>query len=360
MLIIENLKTFVEEIRLKFQPFLSVIEEKKMQLKNHEIQLENDWHNVERAMRMKELTTFINHFDSIQQHLRDFNALIELFDESGDATLVPELEAEKAHIEKESESFYIRTLLSGEYDGCNAIVSIVSGAGGTESNDWADMLLRMYTRYCEQNDFKYEVKDSLAGDVGGIKSVTFNVSGINAFGMLKSENGVHRLIRISPFDSNSRRHTSFAAVEVVPVIEKTDFAIDDKDLRIDTYRSSGAGGQHVNKTESAVRITHIPTGIVVQCQNGRSQIQNRESAMRDLKSRLAYLQREAEKQNLKSIAGAQRKIEWGSQIRSYVLCPYTMVKDHRTGAETSNVTAVLDGDIKIFINDYLLGKKNEK
>lgn len=257
-------------------------------------------------------------------------------------------------LDKDVQKLNLQTLLKGEYDANNAIMTLHAGAGGTEAQDWTEMLYRMYTRYAEKNNYATKVLDYLEGDGAGIKSVTFVVEGPNAYGYLKAEKGVHRLVRISPFDSNSRRHTSFASVEVAPEIEQdTTIEIKPDDLKIDTYRSGGAGGQHVNKTESAIRITHIPTGIVVQCQNERSQMQNRETAMKMLLSKLVELKERENQQKVESLKGEIKKIEWGSQIRSYVFCPYTMVKDHRTGYENSDVQAVMDGEIDEFINDYL-------
>ncbi len=258
-------------------------------------------------------------------------------------------------LEKELEDFKIETLLKGKYDSNNAIITLHAGAGGTEAQDWTEMLFRMYQMYSEKKGYGIKVLDELAGDEAGIKSITFMVIGDNAYGYLKCEKGVHRLVRISPFDANARRHTSFASVEVMPEIEEMpEIEIRPEDLKIDTYRSSGAGGQHVNKTESAIRITHIPTGFVVSCQTERSQIQNRETAMKMLYSKLVEKQEEDELKKLNDIKGEIKKIEWGSQIRSYVFCPYTLVKDHRTGYETSNIDAVMNGDIQPFINDYLV------
>jgi peptide chain release factor 2 len=245
-------------------------------------------------------------------------------------------------------------LLKGKYDSLNAILTLHAGAGGTEAQDWVSMLYRMYTRYLERNGYTVKVLDELPGDEAGIKSVTFLAEGDNAYGYLKAEKGIHRLVRISPFDSNSRRHTSFASLEVMPEIENNDeIEIRPEELKVDTYRSSGAGGQHVNKTESAIRITHLPTGIIVACQNERSQIQNREVAMRMLVSKLIEKREREQLEEELSIKGDLKKIEWGSQIRSYVFCPYTMVKDHRTGYETGNVQAVMDGYIDEFIIEYL-------
>ena len=253
------------------------------------------------------------------------------------------------------QEFKIETLLSGKYDSKNAILTIHAGAGGTEAQDWANMLYRMYSMYSDKRKFKIKLLDVLDGDEAGIKSITFLVSGENAYGYLKCEKGVHRLVRISPFDSNARRHTSFASIDVMPELEDApNIEIRQEDLKVDTYRSSGAGGQHVNKTESAIRITHIPTGIIVSCQTERSQIQNRETCMKMLYSKLAQKAEEEEMEKLNSIRGEIKKIEWGSQIRSYVFQPYCMVKDHRTNFETSDVQGVMDGNIQEFINDYLV------
>ena len=248
----------------------------------------------------------------------------------------------------------VEVLLDGEYDECNCILEVHSGAGGTEACDWANMLYRMYIRWCEKHNYNYEVIDYLSGEEVGIKSVTISIKGVNAYGYLKGEKGIHRLVRLSPFDSNHKRHTSFASVEVIPEIKKDiDIVVEEKDLKIDVYRSSGAGGQHVNTTDSAVRITHIPTNIVVTCQNGRSQIQNKEEAMLVLKSKLKLLEIEKQNKELNEVRGEQKNIEFGSQIRSYVLHPYSMIKDHRTNIESSNVDKILDGDIDIYINAYL-------
>ena len=265
------------------------------------------------------------------------------------------LEVELSDIKEKIESLEIELLLDGPYDSGDAIVEIHSGAGGTEACDWANMLYRMYSRWCEKHDYKMEIIDSQEGEEVGIKSLTMFVKGINAYGYLKCEKGVHRLVRISPFDSNSRRHTSFASVEVTPLIESSsiEIEINPNDIRVDVYRSSGCGGQGVNTTDSAVRITHIPTKIVVTCQNERSQIQNKEKAMEVLKSKLYQLELEKRDSEIKSLKGNQMDINFGSQIRSYVMCPYSLVKDHRTNAETSNVEKVLDGDLDLFINASL-------
>lgn len=259
-------------------------------------------------------------------------------------------------IKKELDDLEMQVLLNGKYDQNDALLEIHSGAGGTEACDWADMLYRMYKRWCEKHKYKIDIIDEVKGGEVGFKSISIVVKGHNAYGYLKSEKGIHRLVRISPFDSNKRRHTSFASVEITPVIENSnEITIDDKDLRIDVYRSTGAGGQGVNTTDSAVRITHLPTKIVVTCQNERSQLQNKEKCMQILKSKLLELKLEKQKQDLNEIKGNQQEINFGSQIRSYVMCPYTLVKDHRTNKESPNVSKVLDGEIDEFINEYLKG-----
>lgn len=280
--------------------------------------------------------------------------MIDLCENDDDLELFEELKSSLKHFEKECENLKILALLSGKYDNYDAIVNIHAGAGGTEAQDWVQMLFRMYSMYAEKNGFKIKVLDVLDGDEAGIKNINFVISGDNAYGYLKAEKGIHRLVRISPFDANARRHTSFASVEVMPELEEAeDIEIKPDELKFDTYRASGAGGQHVNKTESAIRITHIPTGIVVACQTERSQIQNKERAMKMLYSKLAEKQEREQLDELLSIKGSIKKIEWGSQIRSYVFCPYTLVKDHRTGYETSDVQAVMDGEIQDFILAYL-------
>ena len=292
--------------------------------------------------------------NELQSAFDDCQAYIELSEELHDNSLDEEVEQSLHIVEEKVENAKIQTLLNGKYDSYDAILTLHAGAGGTEAQDWADMLFRMYKMYAEKSDFKVKVLDIISGDEAGIKSITFEMSGENAYGFLKAEKGVHRLVRISPFDSNARRHTSFASVEVMPKIEdKPNIEIKPEDLKIDTYRSSGAGGQNVNKTESAVRITHIPTGIVVACQIERSQVQNKETAMQMLYSKLIEKEENEELEKMAAIRGEIKKIEWGSQIRSYVFCPYTLVKDHRTGYEQSNIQAVMDGDIQEFINEYL-------
>lgn len=303
---------------------------------------------------LKNMKDIVAKCDKLSEQYDDILTLIEMGYEENDESMVPEIRAELEEFVREFEELRIGTLLSGEYDKNNAILKLNAGAGGTESCDWCGMLYRMYTRWAERKGFTVEVLDYLDGDEAGIKSVTFQVNGQNAFGYLKSEKGVHRLVRISPFNAQGKRQTSFVSLDVMPDIEEDlDVEIDEKDLRIDTYRSSGAGGQHINKTSSAIRITHIPTGTVVQCQNERSQFQNKDKAMQMLKAKLFLLKQEANVEKLSDIRGEVKEIGWGNQIRSYVLQPYTMVKDHRTDVETGNVDAVLDGALDLFINGYL-------
>lgn len=314
------------------------------------------WNDVKNAQqvsqRAKNIEDKIANYNKLCKGLADVSDLLDMADD--DQEILEESANELANLEKAINELHIATLLSGKFDQNNAILTIHAGAGGTEAQDWAQMLYRMYTRYAERRGYKIEVLDFLDGEEAGIKSVTFQVNGLNAYGYLKAEKGVHRLVRISPFDSAKRRHTSFASLEVMPELQQdNDIVIDDKDLKIDTYRSSGAGGQHVNKTESAIRITHIPTGVVVSCQTQRSQIQNREQAMMMLRSKLAEIKEREQMEEALSIKGEIKKIEWGSQIRSYVFCPYTLVKDHRTNFENANIVDVMDGNLQPFIEDYL-------
>lgn len=316
------------------------------------------WDDPERSnQKMKELKNLkdtVGECDKLSTQYDDILTLIDMGYEENDESLIPEIRGELDEFIREFDELRIGTLLSGEYDKNNAILKLNAGAGGTESCDWCGMLYRMYTRWAERKGFTIEVLDYLDGDEAGIKSVAFQVNGLNAYGYLKSEKGVHRLVRISPFNAQGKRQTSFVSLDVMPDIEgDLDVDIDEKDLRIDTYRSSGAGGQHINKTSSAIRITHIPTGTVVQCQNERSQFQNKDKAMQMLKAKLYLLKKEANAEKLSDIRGEVKEIGWGNQIRSYVLQPYTLVKDHRTDVETGNVDAVLDGGLDIFINGYL-------
>ncbi len=319
------------------------------------------WDNTERSQAyMKELKDKKNDIEtcvSLETQHEDILTLIQMAVEENDETMVADIQEEYESFVKLFEAVRIKTLLSEEYDKDNAILKLNAGAGGTESCDWCSMLYRMYTRWAEAKGYSVEVLDYLDGDEAGIKSVTFQVNGGNAYGYLKSEKGVHRLVRISPFNAQGKRQTSFVSLDVMPDIEEDlDVEINEDDLRIDTYRSSGAGGQHINKTSSAIRITHLPTGIVVQCQNERSQFQNKDKAMQMLKAKLYLLQKEANAEKLSDIRGEVKDIAWGSQIRSYVLQPYTMVKDHRTNQEVAQADSVLDGNIDPFINAYLKWK----
>ena len=304
--------------------------------------------------KIKSLKDIVSQFSKIESDVNNLIEMTELVMMEFDEELKREILSNTKMISAELEKLELQTFLSGKYDKNNAILTIHPGAGGTESQDWAEMLYRMYTRWAEKSRYIVNEIDFLEGDEAGIKSVTFEVIGENAYGYLKGEMGVHRLVRISPFDSNSRRHTSFASIEILPEItDDIELDINPDDLRVDTYRASGAGGQHVNKTSSAVRIKHIPTNIVAQCQSERSQIQNRETAMKMLKSKLLDLKEKEQKEKIEDLKGIQREIAWGSQIRSYVFCPYTMVKDHRTNYEVGNVQAVMDGDLDGFIESYL-------
>ena len=316
------------------------------------------WDDTEKSQKaMKELKALKDSFekyDALVRGLEDTKTLIEMAEEENDASLLPEIDSEITTFEEHLEELRIETLLSGEYDRSNAILTLHAGAGGTESCDWCQMLMRMYTRWAERKGYTTEVIDYLEGEEAGVKSVTIEISGPDAYGHLKSEHGVHRLVRISPFNAAGKRQTSFVSCDVMPDIdENIDIEINPDDLRIDTYRSSGAGGQHINKTSSAIRITHLPTGIVVQCQNERSQHMNKDKAMQMLKSKLYVLKQQEQAEKMSDIRGEVRDINFGNQIRSYVMQPYTLVKDHRTNAEISNVGAVMDGNIDPFINAYL-------
>ena len=315
----------------------------------------NDKKNSEKIIsELNTLKTSLTSVENLKKQINDNLETLELLKEENDDEVRNLIEEEITSIDEIINNLEVSLLLSDEYDSCDTILEIHSGAGGTEACDWANMLYRMYLRWCENKKYKIEVIDEQSGDEAGIKSVSIIVRGINSYGYLKNEKGVHRLVRISPFDSNSRRHTSFASVDVTPVLDnKIDIEIKETDIRVDVYRSSGSGGQGVNTTDSAVRITHLPTKIIVTCQNERSQIQNKEKAMEVLKSKLYQLELEKRNKDMQDIKGAQMQINFGSQIRSYVMHPYSMVKDHRTNVETSNVLKVLDGDIDIFINANL-------
>lgn len=326
------------------------------------MQQENFWDDSDNAAKVlqqsKRLKEKIDRVEGLKKAYEDLHILILLCEEEEDSSLIEEIEAEFMSLKKDISKFTIETLLTGKYDKSNAIFTIHAGAGGTEAQDWADMLLRMYTRWAEGKEYTVSILDMLKDTEAGIKSATLLVEGENAYGYLKSEKGVHRLVRISPFDTAGKRHTSFASVDVMPELDDSvEIDINPDDLRIDTYRSGGAGGQHVNKTDSAVRITHIPTGVVVQCQNERSQHSNKEMAMKMLYAKLLELKEQEQKDSIEDLKGEYREIAWGSQIRSYVFHPYSMVKDHRTGEEMGNVHAVMDGDLDNFINAYLIWKK---
>lgn len=359
----------LDEIKYRLTPYEKELDEIKdaLDLQNKEeriIELERTmeapgfWDDMDKAQKyMKELKNLkdsIETYNNLKSLYDDILVLIEMGEESEDAEIAEEAKSSMDEFASKVDEVKIKTLLSGEYDKYNAILKLNAGAGGTESCDWTSMLYRMYTRWAESKGFKTQVLDFLEGEEAGIKSITVQINGENAYGYLKSERGVHRLVRISPFNAAGKRQTSFASCDVMPDIEEDlDVEINDDDIRIDTYRSSGAGGQHINKTSSAIRITHLPTGIVVQCQNERSQLQNKDKAMKMLKAKLYLLKQQEEQEKKSGIRGEIKEIGWGSQIRSYVMQPYTMVKDHRTNEETGNVSSVLDGNIDQFINAYL-------
>lgn len=300
------------------------------------------------------LKSEVEEYDTLATDLDDLEVLQEMAAEAQDASLIPELDELLDKVREGVRHLELGMLLSEEYDANNAILTLHAGAGGTEAQDWTSMLLRMFTRFAERNGYQVEMLDYLAGDEAGVKSVTLQINGHNAYGFFRSEKGVHRLVRISPFDANARRHTSFSAVDVMPELDDTvNVDINMEDVRVDLYRASGAGGQHVNKTSSAVRMTHIPTGIVVQCQNERSQLQNKEKALQLLRGKLYAFEKAKQDAKISDLAGDYQAIEWGSQIRSYVFQPYTMVKDHRTSYETANVDGVMDGDLRSFVEAYL-------
>ena len=342
-------------------PFDIEKKEKDIDELDKEISKDGFWDDLENSQKVlqksKSLKSSVEKYNKLISDEEDLETLNELAIEEDDASLVEEIGKGIYKLNKTTEKMRLEALLSGPYDKNNAILTLHSGAGGTEAQDWVEMLYRMYLRWAERNGYKARELDCLPGDDAGIKSVTFIVEGENAYGYLACEKGVHRLVRISPFDSNARRHTSFASLDVMPEIsDDMNIEINPADLRVDTYRSSGAGGQHINKTESAVRITHIPTGVVVSCQTERSQIQNRETAMKMLKSKLFAIKEREHLDKIEAIKGDMKDIAWGSQIRSYVFHPYSMVKDHRTDYEVGNVQAVMDGDIDGFINAYLNSK----
>ena len=343
------------------------IEQARQELNRLELEAHEDgfWNDLERSqknqMRSKQLQNKIHRYEKLVSTRDDLLALIDMGTEMDDASLLPELEEGYKKLEADVEQARLTTLLSGEYDNCNAILTFHAGAGGTEAQDWAQMLYRMYMQWANKHGFEFEMLDYLDGDEAGLKSATVMVKGENAYGYLKGENGVHRLVRVSPFDANARRQTSFAALEVMPELpDDIEVEIRPEDIEMQVYRASGAGGQHVNKTSSAVRMTHIPTGIVVQCQNERSQLQNKEMCLKYLRAKLFELEQEKQEKLKAEIGGVHQAIEWGSQIRSYVFHPYNLVKDHRTNVETGNIQAVMDGDLDIFIEGYLQQAKEKK
>ncbi len=362
MVLLDNMKievlNYEEPLKELAQSLHLEDNDKRIEELEMEMQTPTFWDNPERAnkltIELKSMQSLKETVNGLFTQFDDILTLIEMGEEETDENYPNEVRAELDDFIKKFEDLRISNLLNGEYDKSNAILRLNAGAGGTESCDWAGMLYRMYTRWAERKGFSIEVLDFLEGDEAGIKNVTFQINGLNAYGYMKSEKGVHRLVRISPFNAQGKRQTSFVSLDVMPDIEEDlDIDIPEEDIRIDVFRSSGAGGQKVNKTSSAIRITHIPTGIVVQCQNERSQYQNKDKAMQMLKAKLFLLKKEANAEKLSDIRGEVKEIGWGSQIRSYVLQPYTMVKDHRTNAENANASAVLDGDLDLFINAYL-------
>lgn len=362
MLELEELRLFLLSLEEELKNLAEAlgIERLKRQLEELETRVSDPdfWNDTENSQKVLQQTGQvkgkISAYEELKTLYEDTLTMTELAIEEKEVSEYPELKESSDKISEMLEEQKLSTMLIGEYDAKNAILTFHAGAGGTEAQDWVQMLYRMYTRWAERHGFKLKLLDMLEGDEAGIKSASILLEGTNAYGYMKSEAGVHRLVRISPFDASGRRHTSFASVEVMPEIDNDlEVKIDDKDLRVDTYRSSGAGGQHINKTESAIRITHIPTGIVVACQNERSQIQNREVAMRMLRSKLVEIKEREHLEKIEDIKGVQKEIAWGSQIRSYVFMPYTLAKDHRTGFESGNIGAVMDGDIDGFINAYL-------
>lgn len=362
MLQFEELKLSLQQLEPELKDFADALNLDAMRKEIMELDQKatapNFWDNMEKSQKILQRSSSLKNklasCEKLQNAYDDLLALIELADEEGDLSLLPQAQEELENFKKDLESQRLTTLLTGEYDAKNAILTFHAGAGGTEAQDWAMMLYRMYCRWGERHSFNVKTLDYLDGEEAGMKSASVLVEGENAYGFLKSETGVHRLVRISPFDASGRRHTSFASLEVMPEIDDTiTVDIDPADIKMDVFRSSGAGGQKVNKTSSAVRLTHIPTGIVVSCQVERSQYQNRDVAMRMLKSRLMEIKEREHLEKVSDIKGVQKEIAWGSQIRSYVFMPYTLVKDHRTGYESANIDAVMDGDLDGFINAYL-------
>lgn len=369
MILIDDYKKILSDTRPKLIDLRDAVDYDNLSMEIEKLEAQTHdpafWEDIEKQKKVfidtKALKDKKQSVDDIAQDMSDIETMIELYDELEDESLEKEIVDATEKMQEKIEVLKLTTLLLGEYDSKNALITLHAGAGGTESQDWAEMLYRMYSKYCLKQGYKTNTLEYLAGDEAGIKSISFSVEGSNAYGFLKGENGVHRLVRISPFDASGRRHTSFASCEVMPEIEdEAEIEISDDDLRVDVYRSSGAGGQHINKTSSAVRITHIPTGIVTACQNERSQFQNKDLAMKMLRSKLAQIKEQEHLEKIDDIKGVQKEIGWGSQIRSYVFMPYTLVKDHRTGYEDGRVDAVMDGNIQGFLNAYLKAlSKNE-
>ena len=367
IVLLEELRPQIGELRNRLGELKTglKIEPKKERIQDLDYQMAAPgfWDDPDKAQKVAQeannLKSEVDTFTSLETKVDDLDTLWEMAMEEKDDTLVSEMESELEGAKHTLSELELGMLLSDEYDANNAIMNLHAGAGGTEAQDWTGMLLRMFTRYAEGKGFEVELLDVLPGEEAGTKSATLAIKGHNAYGFLKSEKGVHRLVRISPFDSNARRHTSFAAVAVMPEIDNTvEVNINMDDVRVDYYRASGAGGQHVNKTSSAVRMTHLPTGIVVQCQNERSQLQNKERCLQLLRAKLFEYEKAIQDQKISDLAGDYQAIEWGSQIRSYVFQPYTLVKDHRTGAETGNIQAVMDGDLDLFVESYLRSLKH--
>ena len=367
IVLLEELRPQIGELRNRLGELKTglKIEPKKERIQDLDYQMAAPgfWDDPDKAQKVAQeannLKSEVDTFTSLETKVDDLDTLWEMAMEEKDDTLVSEMESELEGAKHTLSELELGMLLSDEYDANNAIMNLHAGAGGTEAQDWTGMLLRMFTRYAEGKGFEVELLDVLPGEEAGTKSATLAIKGHNAYGFLKSEKGVHRLVRISPFDSNARRHTSFAAVDVMPEIDNTvEVNINMDDVRVDYYRASGAGGQHVNKTSSAVRMTHLPTGIVVQCQNERSQLQNKERCLQLLRAKLFEYEKAIQDQKISALAGDYQAIEWGSQIRSYVFQPYTLVKDHRTGAETGNIQAVMDGDLDLFVESYLRSLKH--
>lgn len=367
IVLLEELRPQIGELRNRLGELKTglKIEPKKERIQDLDYQMAAPgfWDDPDKAQKVAKeannLKSEVDTFTSLETKVDDLDTLWEMAMEEKDDTLVSEMESELEGAKHTLSELELGMLLSDEYDANNAIMNLHAGAGGTEAQDWTGMLLRMFTRYAEGKGFEVELLDVLPGEEAGTKSATLAIKGHNAYGFLKSEKGVHRLVRISPFDSNARRHTSFAAVDVMPEIDNTvEVNINMDDVRVDYYRASGAGGQHVNKTSSAVRMTHLPTGIVVQCQNERSQLQNKERCLQLLRAKLFEYEKAIQDQKISDLAGDYQAIEWGSQIRSYVFQPYTLVKDHRTGAETGNIQAVMDGDLDLFVESYLRSLKH--